>query len=357
MKRLAVLLAAALALAGCAAQADSTQQVRTLVAPSCVKPTGSITNAKLLAYMECRFDNLGTVAPVPTPTPTPAPSPSAAPTPTPTPTPTPSPTPTPTPSAPATTPVGEFPNAGNTGPTGTLTAYTGPTTISTPNAVIDSKTIGSALTINATGVIIRNSRLNSALVVTGGGSVTVVDSLVDGSSVGVNYSAIFNGNLTLRRTEVVGGVRSLECSRGNCLIEDSWLHGQLVPAGSDAHGDGFLNNGGNTGSITLRHNTLSCDSPRMCSGSVAMYGDFGPVRDTLIEGNLFKASQSAAYCLYGGNLSEKPFKATNVDIVNNTFERGPNGKCAFFGVWTGLPTDSLSTVTGNRWDDGTPLNP
>ena len=53
-----------------------------------------------------------------------------------------------------------FPDASNTGvPAGTtLTAYTGPSTISTPNTVIDGKTMG-CINVTAGGVIIRNSRI------------------------------------------------------------------------------------------------------------------------------------------------------------------------------------------------------
>ena len=54
-----------------------------------------------------------------------------------------------------------FPDAACTGvPSGvTLTSYTGPTTITTNNTVIDSKLITSGLDIQASGVIIKNSHI------------------------------------------------------------------------------------------------------------------------------------------------------------------------------------------------------
>ena len=63
------------------------------------------------------------------------------------------------------------------GPAGTtLTAYTGPSTVTTPNTVIDGKTIG-CITVSATGVVIRNSRIACsnfyALQVKGSGSLLI----------------------------------------------------------------------------------------------------------------------------------------------------------------------------------------
>ncbi|GAA4715750.1 hypothetical protein [Nocardioides conyzicola] len=97
-----------------------------------------------------------TVTATPTPTPTPTQ------TPTPTPTVTPSSTPSSTPTVP---PASGWPNAGNTGPTGTLTAYTGPCTLAAQsNVTIDSKNVAAKcgeLIANQDGttLTIRNSLL------------------------------------------------------------------------------------------------------------------------------------------------------------------------------------------------------
>ena len=66
---------------------------------------------------------------------------------------------------------GGFPDASNTGvPAGTtLTAYSGPSTISKPGTVISGKTIG-CVRVSAPGVVIRNSKISCA----GGYAVCVV---------------------------------------------------------------------------------------------------------------------------------------------------------------------------------------
>ena len=59
--------------------AQAGPQQAPVAATTCVKPTGSITNQKMLDYNACRFDEILAALPVtatPTPSPTPTPTPS-----------------------------------------------------------------------------------------------------------------------------------------------------------------------------------------------------------------------------------------------------------------------------------------
>ena len=129
------------------------------------------------------------------------------------------------PCAPALTCDRRFPDASSTGvPAGTtLTAYTGPSTITTSNTVIDGKTTG-CLTINATGVIIRNSRVSGACfwaLHVNSGSVTIEDSEIDCQ--GSNGTGIGSSNVTVRRSDIC------RCENGFDVgprhhSRDSWIH-------------------------------------------------------------------------------------------------------------------------------------
>lgn len=132
-----------------------------------------------------------------------------------------------------------YPDASCTGvPAGTsLTAYTGPTNITTDNTVIDSKTISSELTISATGVVIKNSVLSCAcgllMLVDDAGTyalsnnatepvVTVQDSEMSCQGVG-GSTAISEANYTLLRVEITNCENGLDINQ-NVSVTDSFIH-------------------------------------------------------------------------------------------------------------------------------------
>jgi len=301
--------------------------------------------------------------PEPTPEPTPTPTPDPDPEPTPTPTPEPTPDPEPEPTEPVN---GGFPDASNTGPTGTLANYTGPCVINQANYVIrnvDATRRCGEIIVNVKGVKIENSivpRVESTKVDARWNAlsgVTITDSEVRAGN--VNVGAVWGYDLTVIRSEVTGGQHSVHCAR-DCTVEASWLHGQYNPDGRDFHTNAFITNGG--ANMVVRGNTLHCDSTLNrtgggCTADLSLFGDFEPVRNVLVEGNLFKANNSSiSYCLYGGATSSKPHKASGVKILDNVFERGPNRRCGVYGPFTDFdPRASGNQWAGNRWDDGSTL--
>lgn len=249
-----------------------------------------------------------------------------------------------------------FPNAANTGvpDTAKLTPYNGPGTITTPGTVIDGKQVPTYLTIETTGVVIKNSFVNGNILVPEGSSVSISDTTIDGGH--FNGSAVGQYGITMRRVEVIGARQSVSCN-DSCDIQDSWLHAQYMEPGSDWHGDGFISNGGED--MLIRHNTLACDSEvsgggGACSAAVALFADFNPLTRITIDGNLFAASP-AGYCLYGGNDPAKPYgdESTYIVVTNNVFQRGGNRKCGVFGAVAAIAQDGEGNVyDANYWDDG-----
>jgi hypothetical protein len=223
-----------------------------------------------------------------------------------------------------------FPNADDTGPSGSLTSYSGPCTITSAGAVIDSKTVTCDLVIKARGVVVRNSSIRGRIVSnTSGADVTVVDSLVDGGQQ-ETFPSVSYQNITLSRVEVTGGQHSVQCSY-NCTVLDSWLHNQYLPRSSAGHVNAFISNGGSR--FVLRHNTLHCTPEPTASGGctadASLFGDFGPISDATIDNNLFKArSTGASYCLDAGYNPAKPYGSnpTGVVVTDNVFERGTNNR-------------------------------
>ena len=257
---------------------------------------------------------------------------------------------------------GCWPGPSNTGvpPGTTLTNYTGPTIITTPNTVIDKNLINVRLQIRAPNVKITNSRLNEPPFADsrwGPMSLTVEDSEIlttSDISPGIGYD-----NLTVRRTEVKGGEDGIMCTT-NCIIEDSWIHDQLLGPTKGSHTDGFQNSGG--AHNVLRHNVWTCTPlPNGhgggCTADVSFFGDWAQISDVVFDHNLL-ISTAGSYCAYFGATPHKPYPLPNdVRVTNNVFKRGANGKCGFYGPATAYHQEPGSVWSGNVWDDGAVIEP
>jgi hypothetical protein len=252
-----------------------------------------------------------------------------------------------------------FPGVGNTGvPTNVVLApYDGPMRITTPDTVLDAKEVRGVLRIATTGVVISRSKIQgSVLTEHDGASFTIADSEVDGGE--WSAPAIGYNHVRVSRSEVRGGQHSVACG-SDCLIEGSWLHGQHLPRSEAYHNNAFISNGGSQ--VILRGNTLHCtpqgNSVRGgCTADASFFGDFSPISDVLVTGNLFKAT-AGGYCgTFGLNL-QKTHGASPMRVVvrNNVFERGPTSRCGLYGAATGFGATSGSSWTNNKWLDGAPL--
>jgi len=301
---------------------------------------------------------------------------STTPAPTPTPEPTPLPTPIPGPCGAANTPGGSdgvggcFPGPDNTGvPTGvTLTSYTGSCTISTAGTVIDSKVITCGdLSIRAANVTISRSEIRGPVTIqeNSTASVTISDSFVNSTPTGYLYrSAIESDNITVIRSEVIGGIRGIYCRR-NCTVRDSWIHGQKIDPNSDWHLGGIRVEQG----ATLIHNTIHCEPQPTardggCSADITGYPDFAAIHHNTLDGNLFMANPTGiSYCVYAGGTGGKPYSndaqnATYIVIQNNIWQRGSNGKCGAYGPVTDYRAGRTGSVwANNKWSDGAVVQP
>lgn len=262
-----------------------------------------------------------------------------------------------------------FPDASCTGvPAGvTLTAYTGPCTITTPNLVLDSLLITcSPLRPAAAGVLIRNSRIvGNVYGQTGAGApgFSIVDSEVVAPQAGaVEVTGIGEANFIALRVEVTGGNRGIYC-RFACTVTDSWVHGTSIAQSPRIHASGIRQSQG----ARLIHNRIHCsaqDTPTGggCSADLTGYGDFEPVHSNRVERNLFVATPGGA-CAYGGSSGDdgtKPFgnQAHDIVFVDNVFERGTPGdggrrNCGYYFPITDFDSSRPGNLwVNNRWDDG-----
>ena len=252
---------------------------------------------------------------------------------------------------------GCFPGPGNAGvPAGTaLTAYSGSLRITTPNTVIDAKTITGRLVIATSGVTITRSRISNGIENASGSRFTVTDSLILGAT--PDDKALDADHFTAERNEIKGGNSGGWCN--DCILRNNWIHNDIRLPSNDSHHLSAYRMDQNG---QFLHNTIACEaSPTSagggCSGDLTGYGDFQTVQNNLVANNLFVASTNISYCSYGGNSGGKPYpNGNNVVFRDNVFQRGSNGKCgAYAPIGDFDPSQPGNSAVNNIWDDGSRL--
>jgi hypothetical protein len=292
------------------------------------------------------------------PSATPTPSPSATPTATPIPTPIPTPTrvkPTAPPSLAARKPPPPAKStAGGAGvSSGSSTAKPGPTStgvpagtaltpsdslqITTPNQVIDGLDVNGSISVEAPGVVIKNSRIHGDGpygVYVRSGSVTITDTEIFGFENGIAGDGWTATRVNLHSLTGDGAKLGSDVT-----LQDSWIH-DLTPA-AGAHADGGQMQEG-VNNLVVRHNVIDLANVDTANSALFLAPDFGPNSDgpVTIDGNWLDGGNFTLYCVDGNN---GQYVVRNITITSNRFGRG-----AQYG-----PADVNVPITqsGNVWAD------
>lgn len=297
------------------------------------------------------------------PTPSPSASSSAEPTPTTSPTssptgPTPAPTTSPT-SSPSPTPTGTngracpawpaVPDASCTGVPPGITLRSCSNYLSTAGATYDGCLFSGQVTVAASNITIKNSKVVAGRINAGYGSQTglmIMDVEIDGQNKDqTNQSAIGDSNYTCIRCNVHNTGRGVAVG-SNVTIRDSWFHDFYYTNG--AHQSAIGSNGGSNNSVI--HNNINCNSDG-CSGALVFYGDFAPIQNVLVQNNLMNTTGS--YCTYGGSVSGKPYPvASNIRYIDNRFGKVYHPSCGIYGPVATWSYANGNVWSGNTWADG-----
>jgi hypothetical protein len=228
----------------------------------------------------------------------------------------------------------------------TLRSYTGPSTITAPGTVIDGKDIVGDLNIQADDVKVTRSRVRGHIT-TGDGDnsgIVIQDVEVNPGNVNGSRAAIGSSGFTCLRCNVYNAGQGFNIT-GDVTIRDSYVH-DLFGQGT-SHNEPVISNGG--GPFTIVHNELVAKfNPATTGGamsaSLALYGDFRPIRDVLVQNNRFNLANGGSYCVYAGSVPGKAHPtASNTRFVDNRFAR-TQSQCGQYG-----PVDSYDGVNGNAW--------
>jgi hypothetical protein len=268
-------------------------------------------------------------------------------------TPTPTATPTPSPGGGGTcAPYPSFPDTSCTGPTGTLTTYTGSTDFRTAGQVIQNVLINaSQLTIYANNVTFRNCKIvyNGAL--DAGFTLIYIPSGVTG--VTFDHCEIDGQNKIARAIEGVDGVIVRNCNihhtgngievGTNITATDNYIHDIFTPSGLDWHADG-IQAADSASNITIDHNVILLTEGETGAINIVSNGGVGTFSNVLIQHNLMAGG---GYTVYAGSSQAKTI---NFKVINNHFSTRYFPKVGYWNIW--YPTYlSGVTISGNVIDE------
>lgn len=279
------------------------------------------------------------------------------------------------------TAVSSRPGPGNTGvPAGTVLTAAGVPVVdsqgliylNTSGAVYDGKLFAGGVRVNAANVTIRNSLVRGQIIVNAGGSLTITDSEVTGTSIlPVCDTTLWNDRAKTDGLRSNSGA-SLNAARlnihdfgkaamiaGNATIADSWLHGFTVGycdgGGAATHSDGVFvwPSSGNRLTGNFIDAGYASDGSviggQFMTAAILLHGDPMTHSNSTYDGNTLGGGGYIVYCANSG---------PGMLWTNNKFLRDanfPNG-----GIWgprTAWTPTAGATWTGNTWaDNGTPIN-
>jgi hypothetical protein len=213
-------------------------------------------------------------------------------------------------------PLPAYPNASCTGvPAGTaLTTVTGNLTVSTANITINAKDVTGCILVEATGVIIKNSRAgcvwanNAAAQNPANGPLTLKDSEIDcGGTTGGHFgTGLGEKNLLIQRVNIHNCENGASFANDD-VIEDSYIHDLAncpVADCTDVHTDG-IQTSDSSSNLTFNHNTIyaakaGCVYPNhgTCNGTSALNINTSGtgIHDVTISNNLVDGGSHTFYC-------------------------------------------------------------
>ncbi len=296
-----------------------------------------------------------TVKPSPTPSQTvkPSPTPSQTVKPSPTPTQTVKPSPTPTSSSTSAPSGGSncwakpsacgFPDGTNTGvPAGVKLTPSGSITISKAGTVVEGLDITGCVTITASNVTLRNSRVTSTCtngsikISWSGVSGVVLDHVELNGQRKVNSPGIMGSGWTGVALNIYDTEDAIDVGN-DVVVRDSYIHDMFV--GPGAHVDGVQSTG--TKNVRVIHNTI--DARGSGTTSAMLFGaDLGAMDNIVADNNLLNGG---GYTVYAG--ADPGYDSGSISFTNNRFGRGfAYGPCSF-----GPSKGRTIGFTGNVWDD------
>ncbi len=246
-----------------------------------------------------------------------------------------------------TVPVAGFPSASSTGvPAGVVLRSSGSVTVSQAGTVIDGLDISGTVTINASNVTVRRSRITGSdfslvYVKDGVTGVVVEDVEINGRGVaGTSNSMGVYGPADVFRSNISGVENGVTPFSGS-EVRGNYIHHLAAPG--SPHYDGIQIDGG-VSDVVVDGNTIDLAEHDQ-TAAVMVDNYFGPIRNVAISNNFLSGAGYTVYCdgqFSGGSIS-------GVSYVNNRILKG------YWGV--ALIRNCAPSWSGNTDASGKIINP
>lgn len=262
------------------------------------------------------------------------------------------------------------PTAATTGPPvpcDQLAPYTGPTTITTAGATVDSVSFVGNLIVAAPNVSLTNSCFsghgNAVIQVSPGADNTAIDHVRmtrDDPTAKLSYDIYLqdgSGSANISRSDIEGAMHGINEAVGGqghpVQIGLNYIKPALTDPGD--HVDGIICNGG-CYDLTIEGNSI--ENPNNQTSSIALFdngyrcGPMIPLCPSHGIKVLYNVLNGGGWCLYGG------FTSDNIDVEHNIFANTYYPNCGAAGLTTGFDPNNPGNIWANNTrPDGTPVNP
>ena len=240
-----------------------------------------------------------------------------------------------------------WPDATNTGPTGTLTtvSHDGQITINTDGTIVENIDIGGptfyGYWVPANNVIFRNCIIRSLGyygIDVGGANCTVQDCRIIGGGASSAGNDAINGARTVERCELYWFENGMRIG-SDCIIRRNYVHDLLSSAGEAGHYDGIACHGGNN--TLIEENTIMARD----TSCVFLKNDWSDVFDVTVNHNYMGGV--AGWPMNVSTSGSSGYHIYDCTITNNHIEMGVFGGYISMELY---PEDYASMVVEGNVD-------
>ncbi|GAB3883606.1 hypothetical protein GCM10027612_16000 [Microbispora bryophytorum subsp. camponoti] len=230
-------------------------------------------------------------------------------------------------------------------------------TVTRDGTVIDGLEVNGAITVEADDVTIRNTRVRGTpgwwgiLQRQGHSGLTVEDVEIFGNGRERTQFGVLNQGvmITVRRANIHTISNGISTEQG--LIEDNYVHDPKLY--KDDHVDMIMSSGppAKGTELIIRHNVAVNTLDQ--TSAIALFQDFGVVRDVTVEGNLLAGGGWALYAGAGAKGT-----SSNIKVIGNVFSRKVWPKGGFAGPVAYWDAHGRGNVwRDNAWEGGGKVTP
>jgi Right handed beta helix region len=146
--------------------------------------------------------------------------------------------------------------------------------------------------------------------------------------------------LSVLRNNIYDAATGVQMEAGT--ISSNYIHAMGYRPGD--HVNGITSNGGNTGTLTISHNTIFNQLSQ--TDAIGLFPDFGVQANRVITGNLIAGG---GYAFYGGQKPGQP-QPYNIRFSNNRISTRLFARGGYWGPDCAFTTGGRNTWSGNVWD-------